>query len=463
MATNSKKELKTHQKKYIDELLNYMKDVHEITNFLTTPKETMYKLIIEAIKKDGEEYSLSWKENKLYSLASYFEVSDIKTKQAYFIAKAHKLSKQIKGDEEKQHQTEKEKENYLNIFELRNIAEKYQNYKHIDDMYIYLIFSCLCEDQEALRPQIYVNVLYVDNAKDIKNDDKNYIYISKTGKSGYFYINDDKVSDHEEHKQKKRIRLNDDFLKIVKKTFDDYPRKKLFEFDVENPKQKLLYMLQKTTAEHKGKNNFNFQIARSSFTTHKYLENSNMSYIQKKTLAQNMRHTKQTQEKNYFKHSLATTNKTFSDLTEEATKELENLKKKELILNNKIAELTDINQNTKNYTEQNFNIIIDNKERTKILLQLQQIKATAEKYDEMINEITPIIDEYDSESDDNESDDVKKNDPKFNRKRRDIIRVNNARMLKSIENGDKKIKGQISPANMYKYDITFNKALNKYE
>lgn len=393
MATFFKKELKPYAKKYIDELLNYMKEVHEINNFLTLPKEDMYNLIYTAIKKDGDNYSLSWKANKIYSLMSYYEVNDIKTKYTYFKAKYKKINKEIEEQEDKQEQTKKEADNYLNIYELRNIAEKYKDYKHIDEMYIYLLFSCLSQDQEVLRPQIYANIPIIREQKDIKKDAGNYLYISKTGKSGYFYINNDKVSEKKTHEDKHRIRLSENFLNIILRTLKDYPREKLFNFDVENPENKLLYLLQKTTEKYTNKK-FNFQMGRSAFITHKYLENPNMSYKQKKTLAENMRNSKPTQEHNYFKHFMTQTDKSLNELIKDSNDKLKELKNKEKNLNDIITELNAKNINKMNYKTQNFNININNEEKSKILLNIQEINAINTKYDEMINESKKILDEY---------------------------------------------------------------------
>lgn len=396
MATKLKKQLKEHEEESMKILKNYMKVVNKIDDIDKISVEKMFGYIDKAKNpKNKKDYSASWKKLKLYALASYYDMKEIKTKYEYILKKAHEYSKKIEAIEEKQEKTEKEKENELNIFELRNICEEYKNYKHKDDMYKYLILSSICKDQEPLRPQIYIDLKYVNVLKEVKDDDQNYIYISKGGKSGFYYINDDKVTGHiekqikkgETKKEMKRIKLKPEFLKIVKKSFVDYPREYLFDFNVENGEHKLLFMLQDIT-----NNKFNFQMARSVYITHKYLENNNMSYVQKKALAKNMRHTKQTQEKAYLKHGVTVTDKKLSELKKEVEDSLKKTKDLEKKLNENIKTANKIKKNNK-YENQDFKINVNTDEKQKMLLLIQEINAKHKKYEETNKEIEEIIKE----------------------------------------------------------------------
>jgi hypothetical protein len=407
MATNSKKllkddedekkvVLKKHEEENIEVLKKYIKEIYKISDIDKISQEKMYEIINTAKnQKNNQDYSSSWKKLKLYSIASYYKINDMTTKYEYMIKKACEYGKMMEKIEEKQEKTEREKNNELNIFELRNISEKYKDYKHVDEMYKYLLISSLCRDQEPLRPQIYVDLKYVDELKNVKDDKQNYIYISKKGKSGFFYINSDKVDKHVqkqidkgESKKKKRIRLKSEYLKIVKKSFDDYPREYLFDLKIDSCENKLLKMLQDMT-----NNKFNFQMARSAYITYKYLENNNMSYVQKKTLADNMRHTKQTQEMSYLKHGETLTDKKLVDLQKETENELKKTKEIEKKLNDNIILLDNMKKNKKKYTQQNFTIKIGSDDKTKLLLLLQEINAKQKTYEQIMNEITPIIKE----------------------------------------------------------------------
>ena len=398
MATNSKKQLNNYEEENIDILKNYIKTVHKIANIDKIPQEKMYEIINTAKnQKNNQDYSPSWKKLKFYSIAAYYNINDMTKKYEYMFEKAQTYGKMINKVEEKQEKTEREKNNELTIFELRNISEKYKNYKHIDEMYKYLLISSICRDQEPLRPQIYADLKYIDELKNVKDDKQNYIYISKKGKSGFFYINVDKVAKHvekkigkgeKEKKEKKRIKLKPEYLKIVKKSLDDYPREYLFDLNVENGEIKLLKMLQDMTD-----NKFNFQMARSLYITYKYLENNNMTYIQKKALAENMRHTKQTQEIAYLKHGETVTEKKLVDLQKEVENEFKKTKELEKKLNDNIILLDKMKKNKKKYTQQNFTLKIDADEKTKLLLLTQEINAKNKVYEEIMNEITPIIKE----------------------------------------------------------------------
>lgn len=543
MATNSKKQLTIHESEHIKFLEKYVENVHKVKDINNVKAENMYKYINEAInQKTNNEYSESWKKLKLYALSSYYKINEMEDKYEYMIKKSHEMGKKIENIEEKQEKTEKEKENELNIFELRILSEKYSKYNHLDEMYKYLLLSSLCRDQEPLRPQIYADVKYVTDPKEITDGEQNYIYISKKGKLGYFYINSDKVAENMNKKikegiipkTKKRIRMAPEYLKIVKKTFDDYPRKYLFDFKIDNCEHKLLKMLQDMT-----NNKFNFQMARSVYITHKYLENTNMSYIQKRTLAENMRHTKHTQEKAYFKHGSTVTDKSLNDLKKETKEENDKMKDKEKKINDYIDIIDKIKKNKEGYKKQTYNMNFETDEKTKLLLSIQEIKAVEKKYDELLKEILLIINEnqerlqplykvidinkfkldgksyndvakqtelisilkklgkiktmkkiqqlnlmekkYDYkafnteikaliyeddgefEEDDSENTMTKKELADFRKKRKDIIYVANKRMKESIEKGDKKVKGTISSANMYKYDIVFNPEKKQYE
>jgi hypothetical protein len=390
MAENLNKPLKKYEENSINNFKKMMLNDHKINDIKKINKEMIHKYIIEAKKQNTKDYSLSWKKTLLFSLASYFKINNMMKEQMYMMIKAKEINKKINVIEEEQEQTKNEKENYLNYYEIRNYFDKYKNYKHIDDMYNYLLLACLCTDQEPLRPQIYINAHYVDELKKIKNDDKNYIYISKQGKSGHFYINNDKVDKHTEHKEHKRIRLNKEFLKIVVKSFKDYPRTKMFNFDVKQTGNKLLNMFHQIT-----KTNFNFQMARSSFITYKNLENPNMSYKQKKALALNMRHSKQTQEKNYCKHNLTLTNKTLQELKDDANNKYIVLKDTEKKLNDNVDKLNELKIKNDKYEKHNININNDNENVTqRLLLIIMKIEAINKSYKDQLHETNDIINKY---------------------------------------------------------------------
>lgn len=386
--------LKDYEQENIIILKNYIKNVHNVDNIDKYTEEQLYNIIMNAQYK-GVEYSPSWKKLKLFSLASYYKFNNEEKKSDYFLKKGKEINKKINNVEEQQKQTDKEKDNYINYFELKNILEKTKNYKNLDDHYKYLILACLCTDQEPERPQIYTTLKYIKELKDAKNENENYIYISKTGRSGKFIINVDKVDEHEQHQQKKNIRLNNEFRKIVVESFNKYPRPYLFNFDVVKKGDKLLRLLQDTITDNGVNKKFNFQIARSSFINYKFLENPDMTYAQKKTLALNMRHSKETQEKHYLKTALNITNKTLIEMKKEINDDYKELKNIENKINNNLIIVNKLKANTNNIQPQNFTLDYKNEDdKKKLLLYDTQIKAKKIIYDEYLTQTQNIINKY---------------------------------------------------------------------
>lgn len=202
---------------------------------------------------------------------------------------ADKLFKDIKKEEIEQKQTKKELENYLTYDELQILLNENKNYKTKRQMNQYLILASMATDQPPLRPQIYSYLNIVTNKKDIKNDDNNYMYINKQQKKGHLYINDDKVCKF--NSKNKQIDLKPQFLNIIIESLKKYPRIKFIEYkDVKSVEKKLLDELQLITD-----NNLTFHMARSAFINNWLKQNPNATDAQKIKLAEDMRHTIQSQ------------------------------------------------------------------------------------------------------------------------------------------------------------------------
>lgn len=265
--------------KYINTKLN-----KDITNINTN---TLLHYITTAKKENGENYSDAWKKKMIFSLKAYYK--ELKKPIKLIDKTADKYFKQIKNDELQQKQTQKELDNYLTYDELNILLNENKDYKTKRQMNKYLILASLATDQPPLRPQIYSNLNIVSNKKDIKNDDKNYMYINKQQKKGYLYINNDKVDKF--NKKNKIIELQPRFLNIILESLKKYQRNKFIEYEnIKNIEIKLLYELQQIT-----NNNFNFNMARSSFVNNWLKKNPQATDAQKIKLAQDMRHTLQSQ------------------------------------------------------------------------------------------------------------------------------------------------------------------------
>lgn len=265
---------------------------------------------ISSLKKyiNDSNYGESWKENKLFVLSKYFKSIGRK----YIMLKKGGIiqMKNRKKIELKKEQTDKEKENYLTYGELNVILKKYENYTTVTDMNRYLILASICTDQPPLRPQIYADLKIIYDKKDI-NDTDNFLVLDFKKKSGYFYINDDKVTndDYEIHfDDDKKIIMGKTFYSIVVETLDKVPRKNFIEFDVENMEKKLLYELQKITNLK-----FTFDMARSSYVNHWHEINPDASDEEKENFAKQMRHTYTYQRLCYYKKNPVSGNLKLSD------------------------------------------------------------------------------------------------------------------------------------------------------
>lgn len=248
----------------------------------------LLKSLKEAKKEDGSEYGEEWKKMKMYSLVKHYEKLG---KPIKMITNAAKKVKDLLNErEENNEQTEREKANYLTYEELNQIRKKYENYNTKEEMYKYLLLSLICTDQAPLRPQIYVSLRITDK-KDF-DEGVNYLYM---GKNMYMYIQDDKVS-NAKHKISNEIKISPIMKKILKNSLKEYPREYLFDMWESDKETKLLRFLQKTTG-----NNFTFNMARSSYSTHWKDENPNATYGEKRKFAESMRHTMDTHDKHYIK------------------------------------------------------------------------------------------------------------------------------------------------------------------
>jgi hypothetical protein len=319
-----KNEMKEYEKDNLRNLKDYLKKEHNIDDIDKMKINDIIAKIKEA--KRGE----SWKDNKLYAVKSYFNVLGRRTKMLSKTAINH--TKEMKKNEKKQEQSQKELDNYLSYDELNLILEKYENYEIIEDMNKYLILACICTDQPVLRPGVLATVKIVYDKASL-NDGENFIMIDKKNNKKYFYINDDKVSESEKFKNDKIINLHPTFSRIVIDSIKKFPRDYLFELNVENKEIKLLNLLQDITDMK-----FTFSMARSSYINHWYKIHPTANQIDIEELCREMRHSDEAHrdyykkvkemDGNIFKHSIM-----INFLTEQEKNDLIN-NKEEIINNN---------------------------------------------------------------------------------------------------------------------------------
>lgn len=437
-----KKEMKDYEVKNLNNLKKYMKNVLNIENFDKMPIRTIVKHIKEADK--GE----SWKDNKLYALKSYFETLNRRTKMLSTIA--IKNTRAMKKKEKNQEQSEKEKENYLTYDELNVLLEKYKKYDTLEEMNNYLILASICTDQPVLRPGVLATSKIIFSKSNL-NDTDNFLVLDKKNKKGYFYINNDKVSDSEKFKTNKKINLHPNYAKIIFDSINKYQREYLFDIDVKNKEIKLLLLLQKITESE-----FTFCMARSSFINNWYKTNLNANQNDIDKLCSEMRHSASVHRNNYkkvkeitgnlMKHSLMKEKKKVYDL------QLENKPDDEILLPKKVisekyeknaaydlvykANKRKENDNDckiKEDTMTKYNIIIGDDGKYKITKKpkKQIIKNTKQLQD---------------------TDDM----AKFKKRRSDVIRNANNRIKDGKDTN-------IKPDTMLHYHIKYNKLKKIYE
>lgn len=251
-------------------------------------------------KIDNEEKSLSWREALSYSIYVYLKLHNEPNAEK-FNEKMVQLTIERKNSEKTNEQSTKEKENYLSQSQLIAIRETLKNYQTKEAMYQYLIL-CMITMQPPIRVHPYIKMKIVHVDRDVKDDETNYIKISTRGSTkttknytGYFYINDDKVSGTYSHSENKKIEVNPELIEAVHKSLLFDPREHVFELgNVVKQEEKLLQILRSAT-----KNKFDFDMARSSYINdHLPL---NATELEKEKLALMMRHNVASQQLYYRK------------------------------------------------------------------------------------------------------------------------------------------------------------------
>jgi len=249
------------------------------------------------------DYSLSWKEHKLYSAKKYYELIGEEKNRKSFLDEAQGITQIINDNYLKNEMSERQQESWLSQEQLTEIRERFKDYEDEDGMYSYLILSMITM-QPPLRPEAWAKMYFATKEKDVeKTGDKNYIYCSnsKTPK-GYYYLNKDKVSNtpYFSKEIKKSISLSTEFVEVVKMSKKKFPREKVFDFrnnkneHIKEVEDKLRKILNKATCKK-----FGFSNARASYRT--YHVKPTTTTKERHELADKMRHSNEVAESVYTK------------------------------------------------------------------------------------------------------------------------------------------------------------------
>ena len=234
--------------------------------------------------------------------------------------------------------------------------------------------------QPPVRTSFYSTAIF--NTSNKLEPNKNYIWLTTKGrKRVYYYIGSDKVSNSRTYKDKEDLKIieveNKELVDIIYKSYEKNKRDYLFEGNNKKPSSQntLLHHLKQITKLPK----INFNMMRAIYITDFY-SNIN-SYKNKQELAQKMRHSIATAEKNYFK--ILTHNKpkiNDNEEIKELKKEIELLK----IQNNELKQQLDKYKETETEYKKKRRDIIYNANKKNIKPKEETINKYNIKYDDEI-------------------------------------------------------------------------------
>lgn len=282
-------------------LYNYVKTIYKATkeDYIIKYKRYLMKII-----EDNEKWSNASKEALYFMISRYLSINQ-KTDHHYikfYSTAGYDLLKKKQKQEEKNEQDEKEKENYkdhdyfinlLNSIDPNEIKTERAHYQ-------YLLLNMLVH-QAPIRTNFYITAQFI-RRKDENDGINNFIRIDKKGKVKISYIvNNDKVSNTKLYKMNKNLSIIDikdeNLIKLIYESYQLYPRKYLFQNDNKEPISESTYLnwLRKIT----GVKQINNDMMRSSYVNWFYKNNKTLEKRQE--LANMMRHSVLTSQRNYLK------------------------------------------------------------------------------------------------------------------------------------------------------------------
>lgn len=314
-----------------------------------------YKRKLMSIIENETKWSDGSKESLLFMVAKYLRNFGNKKYSKLYSEKGFEYMQKNRSKENENKQDEKESENYrdhqyfLNILDSINYNEIQTQIKHFQ----YLLLSLLVL-QAPLRTDYYCSSMF---SRTIKDNDHihNFIRIDRRGRGVkcYYIINNDKVSKTKTYNMNKDLSTiqikNKELCKLINDSFIKYPRKYLFEIN-DKPITQPTYIswLRKVTKV----DNITNDIMRSSYVNWFYKNNQSLG--KREELANEMRHSTITAQRNYLKID---DNNNDDDLSEE-DKKIETKKINELQTEiYKLKENCEKEAPTGNYTKKRRDVI----------------------------------------------------------------------------------------------------------
>lgn len=210
-----------------------------------------------------------------------------------YSAKSTEYDNKAKEHSKEQVFDEHEQQNWVSQDTIVKTRDGYKNYQNIKDMFAYLILS-LYTYQPPIRSD-YANMqLFKGSVEKVPEDKQNYFVRDKGGYT--IIINQDKVSGR---KKGTEIQLTEDLTDIIDNSLKFYPRTYLLS-QQRDPNKPLNYraliniLYQVFYPKRPG-----IDVLRSSYITNFYASNPNLKA--REAVANLMRHSVNTQDREYYK------------------------------------------------------------------------------------------------------------------------------------------------------------------
>jgi len=331
----------THQKNYkrlYNKLIEQSPAWFKIKDEATYLDKINKKELINFIKK--LELSDSSKESLFFMVARYYEFNKINnTFISTFKQEGYNLKQRRETDDGENVLDKKEEVGYMKYNELMAIVDniKYDEIKTRREHMKYLFMRLLLYN--PLRTSYYFTALIQQSTKT--NDTDNYLILYGQ-KRARIYINTDKVSNTKTFNTEdlKNIEITDkNLINLLYESFNKYQRTYLLEIE-KNKRLNENYIL-KLLRQATNNKYINIDMIRSAYVTHMY-NTKNLTYNEKKVMANNLRHSVSTSQLRYLKNLEEDSKKTDTELI----KKIKDLEKENIQVK---TQLKDLQEKLKSY------------------------------------------------------------------------------------------------------------------
>jgi hypothetical protein len=289
-----------HQKRYIW-LFNYIKTKYK------DAKEEDYidkykRYLLSAIQKN-DKWGEGSKQNLYFMITRWLDINrpgdkyiEVFREAGFGLKKKSDEKEQENGIDGKEIDNLKDHEYFVEI--LNSIKTEDQT---MTQHYKYLLY--LLVHQPPVRTAFYNTASFIFSQK-ADDGENNFVWITKRGKTKAFLIvNQDKVSNYAANKREDpyltEIPIENEILvKLIEKSYKDYPRTYLFELNGNAVSQMTIIRWLRDITKLSG---VNVDMMRSSYIN--WYHNKNKSLGSKMKLAKMMRHSVHVAQKNYLKVS----------------------------------------------------------------------------------------------------------------------------------------------------------------